>query len=351
MRWFSKLIILWLLTLSPALAQNLGPPSGGGSGGPPTGAAGGDLSGTYPNPTVATFNNGAAIAPIASPTFTGVAKFPLGGASAPSIAGGTAGTTGEYFVANTGLGFSLAGVGIFDYGVSTSSQFSVTGSINASSNIFAQNAFIVGSGGGGVAITSGGASTIRFANNSSTALFSLSAPVTPVMQLGSVDASTATAQSLFVQSVVAGTSNVAGANFTIRGSLSTGSGGSGDIIFQTGGTGAAATVQNTATAALTIKGATQHIAYGGGSPVVSSCGTGTPGVDANATDTSGRITTGTVATSCTITFAKAYTTYNHCRITSQSAISGLTYSYTLSAITLAATALAGGLIDYSCDGI
>lgn len=45
----------------------------------------------------------------------------------------------------------------------------------------------------------------------------------------------------------------------MRGSLSTGSGTSGDLVFQTGGTGAGTTAQNTATTALTIKGATQTV--------------------------------------------------------------------------------------------
>lgn len=84
------------------------------------------------------------------------------------------------------------------------------------------------------------------------------------LQLGLADGATASAQSLYAQSIATGNSNVAGAPLTVRGSLSTGSGTSGDIIFQTGGTGAAVAVQNTATTALTIKGATQAVVVASG---------------------------------------------------------------------------------------
>ncbi len=93
-----------------------------------------------------------------------------------------------------------------------------------------------------------------------------------------------------------------------------------------------------------------HQSFGGSAPVVSACGTGSPSIDAAATDSSGRVTTGTVATTCTITFAQAYGTSNHCVVTSQSSVSGLAYSYTLSAITITAGVLGGDLLDYSCDG-
>lgn len=76
---------------------------------------------------------------------------------------------------------------------------------------------------------------------------------------GAADAAAPVAQTLGVQSVVAGTSNTAGTNWTLVGSLSTGSGISGDIVFQTGGTGAASTAQNTSTTSLTLKGATQRV--------------------------------------------------------------------------------------------
>lgn len=87
----------------------------------------------------------------------------------------------------------------------------------------------------------------------------LSSPAAGSVQLGNTDAAAPVAQTLRAQSVVAGTADTSGQNWIERGSLSTGSGTSGDIIFQTGGTGAASTVQNTATTALTIKGATQAI--------------------------------------------------------------------------------------------
>lgn len=82
-------------------------------------------------------------------------------------------------------------------------------------------------------------------------------PAAANWQLGATDAAAPVAQTLSVQNVVAGTSNTSGANWTHIASLSTGSGTNGDFIFQTGGTGAGAAVQNTATTALTIKGGTQ----------------------------------------------------------------------------------------------
>jgi hypothetical protein len=69
----------------------------------------------------------------------------------------------------------------------------------------------------------------------------LSSPANTVLQLGAADASIAVAQTFQVQNVVGGTSNVAGQNFTVIGSLPTGSGAPGDIIFKTGFQGVAST--------------------------------------------------------------------------------------------------------------
>lgn len=93
-----------------------------------------------------------------------------------------------------------------------------------------------------------------------------------------------------------------------------------------------------------------HSYSGGSAPVVSACGTGSPAIDANATDSSGTVTTGAVATTCTVTFNHAYGTFDHCIVTSQSSISGLAYSYTLSAIVVTASVLGGDKFDYRCDG-
>lgn len=73
-------------------------------------------------------------------------------------------------------------------------------------------------------------------------------------QFGTTDAAAPVAQTLSVQSVVAGTSNTSGSNWILKGSIGTGTGLGGDIIFQTAPAGASGTAQNTATTALTIKG-------------------------------------------------------------------------------------------------
>jgi len=72
------------------------------------------------------------------------------------------------------------------------------------------------------------------------------------LRLGVADASTAVAQTLGVQSVVAGTTNTAGANFTIAGSQGTGTGAGGSIVFQVAPAGSSGTAQNALDTALTI---------------------------------------------------------------------------------------------------
>jgi hypothetical protein len=64
------------------------------------------------------------------------------------------------------------------------------------------------------------------------------------LQLGAADAAAPVAQTLSVQSVVAGTTNTAGVNFTIDGSQGTGLGAGGSIIFRTAPFGSAGSTVN-----------------------------------------------------------------------------------------------------------
>lgn len=93
------------------------------------------------------------------------------------------------------------------------------------------------------------------------------------------------------------------------------------------------------------------LSFSGTAPTVSSCGT-SPAIDGHATNFSGTVTVGTgAATSCTITFASSgFTTWNHCRVTDQSAVTSPGYTYTKTAIVVTATSLIGDVIDYECDG-
>lgn len=72
------------------------------------------------------------------------------------------------------------------------------------------------------------------------------------LHFGTADAASPVAQTLGVQGVVAGTTNTAGANFTIAGSIGTGTGTGGSIIFQTAAAGSTGSTQNALVTALTI---------------------------------------------------------------------------------------------------
>lgn len=84
-------------------------------------------------------------------------------------------------------------------------------------------------------------------------------------------------------------------------------------------------------------------------PVISTCGGVNGTVDSHANSASGTVTVGSTGTVCTATFASAYTTWNHCRVTFQTGGDNSAYTYSLSAITVTATA-AGHVWDYTCDG-
>lgn len=115
-------------------------------------------------------------------------------------------------------------------------------------------------------------------------------------QLGNVDAASPVAQTLRVQSVVAGNANTAGVNWALTASLSNGNGAPGKIILNSGTTNAASGSQNTATPAITINNATgtglQFNGYGSGA--VTSDGSGNLSITSDETlkDIQGPFTAG-----------------------------------------------------------
>ncbi len=81
------------------------------------------------------------------------------------------------------------------------------------------------------------------------------------LNVGAAAAASPVAQTVTFQGVVAGTSNTAGANATIVGSLATGNAASGSLVFQTGVVGSSGTTVQTPGAALTLNGS-QNALFG-----------------------------------------------------------------------------------------
>ena len=83
------------------------------------------------------------------------------------------------------------------------------------------------------------------------------------LRFGAADAAAPVGQTLSVQSVVAGTTNTAGANLTITGSQGTGTGAGGSIVFQVAPAGSTGTAQNALVNALTID-SSKNATFGNG---------------------------------------------------------------------------------------
>jgi hypothetical protein len=104
-------------------------------------------------------------------------------------------------------------------------------------------------------------STGSFADGGSYDLF-LTRRAAANIRLGNTDVAAPIAQTISVQSVIAGTTNTAGTNLTIAGSQGTGTGAGGSVIFQVAPAGSSGSAQNALLAALTID-SDRNITIGG----------------------------------------------------------------------------------------
>ena len=93
------------------------------------------------------------------------------------------------------------------------------------------------------------------------------------LRLGAADAAAPVAQTLSVQSVVAGTSNTAGANFTIDGSQGTGTGAGGSIVFRVAPAGSSGSAVNALSTALAINSVGQLLVSTVANSTLASIGT------------------------------------------------------------------------------
>lgn len=162
-----------------------------------------------------------------------------GSAATPTLAIGNT-TTGPYSVSTTGLGFSINGTNVLDYGISFAGALNVVG-----------NQVIAGATG----LTLTNSSGALFFRNQATAL---SSSASNTFNLGGTQAAGA-ASAQIIALVTAGATNNTAGNFTLRAGLSTGTATNPDVIFQTGVKTSSGSTVATATTALTIKGETQQV--------------------------------------------------------------------------------------------
>lgn len=261
-------------------------------------------------------------------------------------------TTGQY---NTAIGsLSQAGVstGVQNTSVGYNSLNAVTsGTLNT----------VVG-GGAGSFITTGtwntalgqGALGASTTDNLNTAIGALSLNVanggsnTAVGSNSGLRVTTGTANAIF--GAAAGSQITTGAHNTIIGDAAAATNlttGSYNIII-----GANADVTSAAASNLiNIGGIIYQNNNSIGAPAVTACGTSAFS-DGHANNKSGTITAGAGGpASCTVTFAgTGYSTWNHCRVTSETPIANFGYTYTTTVLTITGTSLSGGKFDYDCDG-
>jgi hypothetical protein len=95
-------------------------------------------------------------------------------------------------------------------------------------------------------------------------------------------------------------------------------------------------------------GLNTSVHYGGSVPSLSCNGTGAAQGGHN-TNSSGAVNPGSGSSSCTVTWAVAYTSYSNCMATSRSPNSTFGYTFNLARLTVTGTALT--LFDYRCDGL
>lgn len=103
-----------------------------------------------------------------------------------------------------------------------------------------------------VGVNANDVGSIGFGSGAATRDLFLERAAAAKLRLGGIDAAAPVAQTLSVQNVVTGTSNTAGANLTITGSVGTGTGVGGSIILQVAPAGSTGTAQNALATALTI---------------------------------------------------------------------------------------------------
>lgn len=193
-----------------------------------------------------TWNNGAV-------TFTGI-KYNAAGSSSTNSAAASllmdlqVGGTSKFKVNKDGTIYVVSSAGIFPtygstnigLGNTTSPDVAIGTGLPSGRGLFLSSTSLLGwSSVGGPA---------------NTADFFLSRKAAANIQLGAADAASPVAQTLSVQSIVAGQTNASAAAypFTITGSQGTGSGAGGSIIFQVAPAGGSGSAQNALSTALTI---------------------------------------------------------------------------------------------------
>ncbi len=146
----------------------------------------------------------------------------LGATNAASLTLGGA-TLGANILAVTGTSSFNAGNTV----INTSGSFVTVGDIVAGASQF------IGFS-GRTFFSAPADGTIQIQNAASTRISQFSIPVSNTFQFGPADVASPTAQTIQAQSVVTGTTDTAGQDWSLIGSLSTGSGAAGKVIIKTG---------------------------------------------------------------------------------------------------------------------